>query len=402
MGAAQLFCFCSASYSSLTIFWLTWWFFDFNYLGLSDDFGCQDAAWQASWCEGAYIINFIADTSWCLSLPLAILYYLYPADENVIVLWLRCYLLLCSLVFLYLGANSCWSSASIMGNQDGFVVSSDQSFYSMIPLTLIMFLFRWQHRGWRKVWRYYWIAGDTKIQTTRSQADQSKVEYTWTDYHDWWPAALLAVNTSRSLPGIELDTVVSRSLEHRLRGLQEILLIECWWRLSWLDHLSGYSNELLMSMFPACLRGINWSRDLLWRYRSEGGVLAQQREYELELAKSTTMSLWLTCHQTAIENPQIWEGTMYTLARTQSPSLRGDSLCQYHCKWLWWSKFWQCEILNESAWFWVWAIPKQRKRFHIMWKVKVCEIFENVKIFSIITKIIDCKIGEFVIYFPTN
>ena len=126
------------------------------------------------------------------------------------------------------------------------------------------------------------------------------------------------------LPGIELDTVVSRSLStglevyktdiaNRVLKKQVVLALG--------TNSSGYSNELLDEYVSSLPKGHQLILVTPYDGRSEGGVLAQQREYELELAKKYDYVFVADWHQTAIENPQIWEGTDYVHFGSNSESM---------------------------------------------------------------------------------
>jgi len=281
------------------------------------------------------LINFIADTSYGVYLfhwPFYIIFTQLMNNGLAVLLTTLLSLTFAALSFYILEPTLAGRQPVIMGTKMDLSSLTRPIFYSMIPLTLIMFFISVTAP---KVGAFEESLivnalnqADTKIQTTRSQVDQSKAtEYNVADGITMIGDSV-ALRSSEQLqqilPGIELDTVVSRSLStglevyktdiaNRVLKKQVVLALG--------TNSSGYSNELLDEYVSSLPKGHQLILVTPYDGRSEGGVLAQQREYELELAKKYDYVFVADWHQTAIENPQIWEGTDYVHFGSNSESI---------------------------------------------------------------------------------
>lgn len=281
------------------------------------------------------LINFIADTSYGVYLfhwPFYIIFTQLMSNGLAVLLTTLLSLVFAALSFYILEPTLAGRQPVIMGTKMDLSSLTRPIFYSMIPLTLIMFFISVTAP---KVGAFEeglivnaLNQADTKMQTTRSQVDQSKAtEYNVADGITMIgdSVALRSSNQLQQiLPGIELDTVVSRSLStglevyktdiaNRVLKKQVVLALG--------TNSSGYSNELLDEYVSSLPKGHQLILVTPYDGRSEGGVLAQQREYELELAKKYDYVFVADWHQTAIENPQIWEGTDYVHFGSNSESI---------------------------------------------------------------------------------
>lgn len=281
------------------------------------------------------LINFIADTSYGVYLfhwPFYIIFTQLMSNGLAVLLTTLLSLVFAALSFYILEPTLAGRQPVIMGTKMDLSSLTRPIFYSMIPLTLIMFFISVTAP---KVGAFEESLivnalnqADTKMQTTRSQVDQSKAtEYNVADGITMIgdSVALRSSNQLQQiLPGIELDTVVSRSLStglevyktdiaNRVLKKQVVLALG--------TNSSGYSNELLDEYVSSLPKGHQLILVTPYDGRSEGGVLAQQREYELELAKKYDYVFVADWHQTAIENPQIWEGTDYVHFGSNSESI---------------------------------------------------------------------------------
>lgn len=281
------------------------------------------------------LINFIADTSYGVYLfhwPFYIIFTQLMSNGLAVLLTTLLSFIFAALSFYILEPTLAGRQPVIMGTKMDLSSLTRPIFYSMIPLTLIMFFISVTAP---KVGAFEESLivnalnqADTKMQTTRSQVDQSKA----TDYNVADGITMIgdsvALRSSEQLqqilPGIELDTVVSRSLStglevyktdiaNRVLKKQVVLALG--------TNSSGYSNELLDEYVSSLPKGHQLILVTPYDGRSEGGVLAQQREYELELAKKYDYVFVADWHQTAIENPQIWEGTDYVHFGSNSESI---------------------------------------------------------------------------------
>ena len=281
------------------------------------------------------IINFIADTSYGVYLfhwPFYIIFTQLMSNGLAVLLTTLLSFIFAALSFYILEPTLAGRQPVIMGTKMDLSSLTRPIFYSMIPLTLIMFFISVTAP---KVGAFEESLivnalnqADTKMQTTRSQVDQSKA----TEYNVAHGITMIgdsvALRSSdqlqQILPGIELDTVVSRSLStglevyktdiaNRVLKKQVVLALG--------TNSSGYSNELLDEYVSSLPKGHQLILVTPYDGRSEGGVLAQQREYELELAKKYDYVFVADWHQTAIDNPQIWEGTDYVHFGSNSESI---------------------------------------------------------------------------------
>ena len=281
------------------------------------------------------LINFIADTSYGVYLfhwPFYIIFTQLMSNGLAVLLTTLLSFIFAALSFYILEPTLAGRQPVIMGTKMDLSSLTRPIFYSMIPLTLITFFISVTAP---KVGAFEESLivnalnqADTKMQTTRSQVDQSKA----TDYNVADGITMIgdsvALRSSEQLqqilPGIELDTVVSRSLStglevyktdiaNRVLKKQVVLALG--------TNSSGYSNELLDEYVSSLPKGHQLILVTPYDGRSEGGVLAQQREYELELAKKYDYVFVADWHQTAIENPQIWEGTDYVHFGSNSESI---------------------------------------------------------------------------------
>ena len=281
------------------------------------------------------LINFIADTSYGVYLfhwPFYIIFTQLMSNGLAVLLTTLLSFIFAALSFYILEPTLAGRQPVIMGTKMDLSSLTRPIFYSMIPLTLIMFFISVTAP---KVGAFEESLivnalnqADTKMQTTRSQVDQSKAtEYNVADGITMIGDSV-ALRSSEQLqqilPGIELDTVVSRSLStglevyktdiaNRVLKKQVVLALG--------TNSSGYSNELLDEYVSSLPKGHQLILVTPYDGRSEGGVLAQQREYELELAKKYDYVFVADWHQTAIENPQIWEGTDYVHFGSNSESI---------------------------------------------------------------------------------
>ena len=281
------------------------------------------------------IVNFIADTSYGVYLfhwPFYIIFTQLMSNGLAVLLTTLLSLTFAALSFYILEPTLAGRQPVIMGTKMDLSSLTRPIFYSMIPLTLIMFFISVTAP---KVGAFEESLivnalnqADTKMQTTRSQVDQSKAtEYNVADGITMIGDSVALRSSDQLqqiLPGIELDTVVSRSLStglevyktdiaNRVLKKQVVLALG--------TNSSGYSNELLDEYVSSLPKGHQLILVTPYDGRSEGGVLAQQREYELELAKKYDYVFVADWHQTAIENPQIWEGTDYVHFGSNSESI---------------------------------------------------------------------------------
>ena len=281
------------------------------------------------------LINFIADTSYGVYLfhwPFYIIFTQLMSNGLAVLLTTLLSFIFAALSFYILEPTLAGRQPVIMGTKMDLSSLTRPIFYSMIPLTLIMFFISVTAP---KVGAFEESLivnalnqADTKMQTTRSQVDQSKAtEYNVADGITMIGDSVALRSSDQLqqiLPGIELDTVVSRSLStglevyktdiaNRVLKKQVVLALG--------TNSSGYSNELLDEYVSSLPKGHQLILVTPYDGRSEGGVLAQQREYELELAKKYDYVFVADWHQTAIENPQIWEGTDYVHFGSNSESI---------------------------------------------------------------------------------
>ena len=281
------------------------------------------------------IINFIADTSYGVYLfhwPFYIIFTQLMSNILAVLLTTLLSFIFAALSFYILEPTLAGRQPVIMGTKMDLSSLTRPIFYSMIPLTLIMFFISVTAP---KVGAFEESLivnalnqADTKMQTTRSQVDQSKAtEYNVADGITMIGDSV-ALRSSEQLqqilPGIELDTVVSRSLSTGLEVYKTDIanrVLKKQIVLALGTNSSGYSNELLDEYVSSLPKGHQLILVTPYDGRSEGGVLAQQREYELELAKKYDYVFVADWHQTAIENPQIWEGTDYVHFGSNSESI---------------------------------------------------------------------------------
>ena len=281
------------------------------------------------------LINFIADTSYGVYLfhwPFYIIFTQLMSNGLAVLLTTLLSFIFAALSFYILEPTLAGRQPVIMGTKMDLSSLTRPIFYSMIPLTLITFFISVTAP---KVGAFEESLivnalnqADTKMQTTRSQVDQSKAtEYNVADGITMIGDSVALRSSDQLqqiLPGIELDTVVSRSLStglevyktdiaNRVLKKQVVLALG--------TNSSGYSNELLDEYVSSLPKGHQLILVTPYDGRSEGGVLAQQREYELELAKKYDYVFVADWHQTAIENPQIWEGTDYVHFGSNSESI---------------------------------------------------------------------------------
>ena len=281
------------------------------------------------------LINFIADTSYGVYLfhwPFYIIFTQLMSNGLAVLLTTLLSLIFAALSFYILEPTLAGRQPVIMGTKMDLSSLTRPIFYSMIPLTLIMFFISVTAPKVGAFEESLIVNAlnqvDNKMQTTRSQVDQSKA----TEYNVADGITLIgdsvALRSSdqlqQILPGIELDTVVSRSLSTGLEVYKTAIanrVLKKQVVLALGTNSSGYSNELLDEYVSSLPKGHQLILVTPYDGRSEGGVLAQQREYELELAKKYDYVFVADWHQTAIENPQIWEGTDYVHFGSNSESI---------------------------------------------------------------------------------
>ena len=271
------------------------------------------------------LINFIADISFGVYLfhwPFYIIFTQLMSNGLAVLLATLLSFTFAALSFYILEPTLAGRQPVIMGTKMDLSSLTRPIFYSMILLTLIMFFISVTAP---KVGAFEESLivnalnqADTKMQTTRSQVDQSKA----TEYNVADGITLIgdsvALRSSdqlqQILPGIELDAVVSRSLSTGLEVYKTAIanrVLKKQVVLALGTNSSGYSNELLDEYVSSLPKGHQLILVTPYDGRSEGGVLAQQREHTLELAKKYDYVFVADWHQTAIDNPQIWEGTDY-------------------------------------------------------------------------------------------
>ena len=271
------------------------------------------------------VINFIADTSYGVYLfhwPFYIIFTQLMSNGLAVLLATLLSLTFAALSFYILEPTLAGRQPVIMGTKMDLSSLTRPIYYSMIPLTLIMFFISVTAPKVGAFEESLIInalnQADTKMQTTRSQVDQSKA----TEYNVADGITLIgdsvALRSSdqlqQILPGIELDAVVSRSLSTGLEVYKTAIanrVLKKQVVLALGTNSSGYSNELLDEYVSSLPKGHQLILVTPYDGRSEGGVLAQQREHMLELAKKYDYVFVADWHQTAIDNPQIWEGTDY-------------------------------------------------------------------------------------------
>ena len=271
------------------------------------------------------VINFIADTSYGVYLfhwPFYIIFTQLMSNGLAVLLVTLLSLTFAALSFYILEPTLAGRQPVIMGTKMDLSSLTRPIYYSMIPLTLIMFFISVTAPKVGAFEESLIInalnQADTKMQTTRSQVDQSKA----TEYNVADGITLIgdsvALRSSdqlqQILPGIELDAVVSRSLSTGLEVYKTAIanrVLKKQVVLALGTNSSGYSNELLDEYVSSLPKGHQLILVTPYDGRSEGGVLAQQREHMLELAKKYDYVFVADWHQTAIDNPQIWEGTDY-------------------------------------------------------------------------------------------
>ena len=271
------------------------------------------------------LINFIADISFGVYLfhwPFYIIFAQLMSNGLAVLLATLLSLTFAALSFYILEPTLAGRQPVIMGTKMDLSSLTRPIFYSMIPLTLIMFFISVTAPKVGAFEESLIInalnQADTKMQTTRSQVDQSKA----TEYNVADGITLIgdsvALRSSdqlqQILPGIELDAVVSRSLSTGLEVYKTAIanrVLKKQVVLALGTNSSGYSNELLDEYVSSLPKGHQLILVTPYDGRSEGGVLAQQREHMLELAKKYDYVFVADWHQTAIDNPQIWEGTDY-------------------------------------------------------------------------------------------
>ena len=271
------------------------------------------------------LINFIADTSYGVYLfhwPFYIIFTQLMSNGLAVLLATLLSFTFAALSFYILEPTLAGRQPVIMGTKMDLSSLTRPIFYSMIPLTLIMFFISVTAPKVGAFEESLIInalnQADTKMQTTRSQVDQSKA----TEYNVADGITLIgdsvALRSSdqlqQILPGIELDAVVSRSLSTGLEVYKTAIanrVLKKQVVLALGTNSSGYSNELLDEYVSSLPKGHQLILVTPYDGRSEGGVLAQQREHMLELAKKYDYVFVADWHQTAIDNPQIWEGTDY-------------------------------------------------------------------------------------------
>ena len=271
------------------------------------------------------LINFIADISFGVYLfhwPFYIIFTQLMSNGLAVLLATLLSLTFAALSFYILEPTLAGRQPVIMGTKMDLSSLTRPIFYSMIPLTLIMFFISVTAPKVGAFEESLIInalnQADTKMQTTRSQVDQSKA----TEYNVADGITLIgdsvALRSSdqlqQILPGIELDAVVSRSLSTGLEVYKTAIanrVLKKQVVLALGTNSSGYSNELLDEYVSSLPKGHQLILVTPYDGRSEGGVLAQQREHMLELAKKYDYVFVADWHQTAIDNPQIWEGTDY-------------------------------------------------------------------------------------------
>lgn len=271
------------------------------------------------------LINFIADISFGVYLfhwPFYIIFTQLMSNGLAVLLATLLSFTFAALSFYILEPTLAGRQPVIMGTKMDLSSLTRPIFYSMIPLTLIMFFISVTAPKVGAFEESLIInalnQADTKMQTTRSQVDQSKA----TEYNVADGITLIgdsvALRSSdqlqQILPGIELDAVVSRSLSTGLEVYKTAIanrVLKKQVVLALGTNSSGYSNELLDEYVSSLPKGHQLILVTPYDGRSEGGVLAQQREHMLELAKKYDYVFVADWHQTAIDNPQIWEGTDY-------------------------------------------------------------------------------------------
>ena len=198
-------------------------------------------------------------------------------------------------------------------------------FYSLIPLAIICFLITVTAPKVGAFEEDLMInalhQADSKLQLTRSQADQT----TATDYNVASGTTLIGDSVAlranewlqEAIPGIQLDAVVSRNLESGLEVYQtdisnRVLLQNVVLALG-TNTVSNYEEALnkLVEQLPKGHRLI-----LVTPYdgRVVGDAnsdLMKTRQYQIDLAKKYDYVYVADWYQTAMDNPAIWYGTDY-------------------------------------------------------------------------------------------
>ena len=198
-------------------------------------------------------------------------------------------------------------------------------FYSLIPLAIISFLITVTAPKVGAFEEDLMInalhQADSKLQLTRSQADQT----TATDYNVASGTTLIGDSVAlranewlqEAIPGIQLDAVVSRNLESGLEVYQtdisnRVLLQNVVLALG-TNTVSNYEEALnkLVEQLPKGHRLI-----LVTPYdgRVVGDAnsdLMKTRQYQIDLAKKYNYVYVADWYQTAMDNPAIWYGTDY-------------------------------------------------------------------------------------------
>lgn len=286
------------------------------------------------------LLNFIADTSYGVYLfhwPFYIIFSQLMGNGLAVLLTCLLSFSLAALSFYILEPTLAGRQPVVFGTKMDLTSITKPVFYSMIPLTLCMFVIIFTAP---KVGAFEESLivnalnqADSKMQLTRSQADQA----TASDYNVQDGITMIgdsvALRSSEQLqqvfPGIDLDTVVSRSLssgmetyqtdiDNRILRKQVILALG--------TNTSGYSDELLDQYIEKLPKGHQLILVTPYDGRTADGIPAQQRQYELELAKKYDFVYVADWYQAAIDNPQIWEGTDYVHFGSDAASMNEGGL----------------------------------------------------------------------------
>ena len=198
-------------------------------------------------------------------------------------------------------------------------------FYSLIPLGIICFLITITAPKVGAFEEDLMInalhQADSKLQLTRSQADQT----TATDYNVTSGTTLIGDSVAlranewlqETIPGIQLDAVVSRNLESGLEVYQtdisnRVLLQNVVLALG-TNTVSNY-EEVLNKLVEQLPKGHRLILVTPYDGRVVGDAnsdLMKTRQYQIDLAKKYDYVYVADWYQTAMDNPAIWYGTDY-------------------------------------------------------------------------------------------
>ncbi|KXT77537.1 Acyltransferase family [Streptococcus sp. DD11] len=271
-------------------------------------------------------VTVIADTSYGVYLfhwPFYIIFTQLMSNGLAVLLTTVLSLSLAALSFYILEPTLAGRQPVIMGIQMDLSAITKPVFCSMIPLSFFM-LFIAATAPTVGAFDESLIVNalnqaDSKMQTTRSQVDQSKA----TEYNVTEGVTLIGDSvTLRSreyleqvIPGVQLDALVSRTLASGLEVFQNdianrVLLKQAVLALG-TNPVDNY-EDLLNQYVEALPKGHQLILITPYDGRSAGdenSLPVKVRHYELELAKKYDYVYVADWYQTALDNPQIWAGT---------------------------------------------------------------------------------------------